>query len=236
MKTEESDQRYRELQQDLIHALSTDQLQDLEQEIPIAAKQAMEGIRKAFLILVGGCVLMAVLGTQVEDRKILWFLICASWSTYLVIENLHGFRWAMVFKNAQGQEFCLPKWMNADDDPRLLRSWREAVGQPCEVKAVALPLRESLGFKFRMKEVFSTYGSATLLFVIAGWGFQVFGTGGGGHWGMIAFFVVLLAVMKFWNSWVGTRSEPDLYGEGYKEVISTLDARGVQHGTRRQRH
>jgi hypothetical protein len=234
MKTEESDKRYRELQQDLIHALSTDQLQDLEQEIPSAAKQVMQRMRRIFLILVGGSVGLAFLGTQFQESKVviwvLWFLICFAVSAYLIIEDLNGFRWALRFINSKGQEFCLPLWLNSEDDSRLLRSWREQVGQPCEVKAIVLRLGESMGFRHGIKNVLSVVTGGVAVWLVMGF------SGTGVQVGLFLLVLIGLFVSRFYTFWIEARFEPDLFGEGYKEVVSTLDARGLQHGTRRQRH
>jgi hypothetical protein len=235
MKIEDSDNRYRELQQDLINALSTEQLLDLEAEVPIVAKKAMRRLRNAFLLLVGGGVLIAMLGTGIPDKRIPWFLICACWASYFAIEKVTGFQWALEFTNSKGLSFCLPKWLNADDDPRRLRAWRESVGQPCGVTVVMVPLGEILWSKHHLKDLISGAVFAVLFAVLVGLAMITGDHSGRGQWDMLVVACVVLALVKFFRNWIGTRFDPRVYGEGYPEIISTLDARGVDQGYRRQR-
>lgn len=224
MKTSQWDDRCHELQRDLIAGLPTERLLHLEIECAAAAKKAANGMIVTFGVMVA--LLMGILALRGAAGFLFflrWGLVLMAWVWgVLLLSKGKGGLWAIRFSNGANRDFSLPDWMNGRDDPHQLRAWRENAGTVHAETFVRKPINVA-GWREMLKAILLMIGAA----VFYGFFFK-------GALDLLTFGAVVL----FWMSRIYERFgefDPDKFGSGYSEIVSTLDARGAEHGDRRRR-
>jgi hypothetical protein len=255
MKLRKSDERYTELQYQLIASLPPEILERLENECVSAASTAR---RREGIILLLISILVFLSAKTAEWVYNVTFYVWVSVGIVgimilLRMESSDKTRWGLRFEAPGMEDFCLARWMKENDDSSRLRAWK-GINHRFSVKAVpfgwlGLAVTQNKGgelLKSLFQFSFLWFLGIPFLIALLSAGSIVFDTdtsvyGKSNFWRnyewICIFSIKLLSGGCFVLSVFSLfkRINPEEYGMGYEDVVSALDSKVMSTSSRRPR-